>query len=101
MWPGGTKPMLLPESSCVCIRSVTPRVCLGKVPFLLFSHYYGNHFPDFLSPFLSWVNTYDHAKFQRNLSIGMARMIVQTYRQTSFMYISGPVAAWLHGIGAA
>ena len=45
MWPGGTLPMLLIESSCVYIYiyiyiisfgSVVPRVCLTKVPFLAF-----------------------------------------------------------------
>ena len=45
VWPGETLPMLLPESSSVCVyiythtpnfRSVIPRVCLAKVPFLAF-----------------------------------------------------------------
>ena len=39
MWPGETQIILLPESSYLCIpyfRSVAPRVCLAKVPFLAF-----------------------------------------------------------------
>ena len=37
MLPGETLPMLCPELSCIYIpifRSVAPRVCLAKVPFL-------------------------------------------------------------------
>ena len=48
--PGETQPMILTDSSCVYIlrfRSVAPRVFLAKIPFLAFSHYHGNHFPDF------------------------------------------------------
>ena len=30
-------------------RSVAPMVFLAKIPFLAFSQYYGNHFPDFFS----------------------------------------------------
>ena len=33
---------------------------------LTFSCYHSNHFPEFLAHVLSWVNTYHHAKFQRN-----------------------------------
>ena len=50
MWPGGTQPMLLPESSCtyiVSFRSVAPRVFLEKIPFLAFSHCHDNHFSKF------------------------------------------------------
>ena len=35
---------------------------------------------DFLAHALSWIKTYDDAKFQRNSPTGLARMIVQTYR---------------------
>ena len=45
--------------------SVSPRVFLAKITFLVFSHYHGNHFAKFLAHVLSWVKTY-HAKFQRN-----------------------------------
>ena len=31
-------------------RSVDPMVFLAKIPFLAFSHYYGNYFPDFFGP---------------------------------------------------
>ena len=92
MWPGGTQPMLLPESSCVYIpsfRSVAPRVFLAKIPFFFsfsffyaFFHYHSSHFPDLLAHVLSWVKSYHHAKFQRNLSTGWARMMVQIYTQT-------------------
>ena len=46
--------MLLPESSCVYIpsfRSVAPRIFPAKIPFLAFSRYSGNHFPDFSAYF--------------------------------------------------
>ena len=39
VWTGGTHPMLLPESSYVCIpsfRSVAPRIRFIKVPLLTF-----------------------------------------------------------------
>ena len=45
--------MLLPELSCVCIpsfRSVAPRVCIAKVPFLAFFCHLGIHFSGFVSP---------------------------------------------------
>ena len=97
VWPGGTHPMLLPECSCIYIpsfRSVAPMVFLAKIPFLTFSRYYGNYFPDFLAHVLNWVKTYHHAKFKRNTPTGLARMVVQIYRhrqkdrQTSpFIYI--------------
>ena len=38
VWTGEAQPMLIPESSCVCIpslRAVTPRVCFAKVRFKL------------------------------------------------------------------
>ena len=34
-----------------------------------------------LAHVLSWVKTYHHAKFQRNSSTGLAKIMVQTYRQ--------------------
>ena len=73
--------MLLPETSCV-FRSVAPRVFMAKIPFLAFSHYHGNHFPDFLAHVLSWVKTYHHAKFHGNPPTGMARMMIQTDTHT-------------------
>ena len=39
VWPDKTMPMLFPESNCEYIssyRSIVPRVCLAKVPFLVF-----------------------------------------------------------------
>ena len=45
--------------------SVSPRDFLAKIPFLAFSHYYGNHFAKFLAHVLSWVKTYHHTEFQR------------------------------------
>ena len=39
VWPGGTQPMLLPESSCICIsrfRYVAPRVFLAEYHIWLF-----------------------------------------------------------------
>ena len=38
MWPGRTQPMLLPESSfvCICFRLVASRICLAKVSYLVF-----------------------------------------------------------------
>ena len=47
-----------------------------------FSCYHGNHFAKFLAHVLSWVKTYHHADFQRNPPTGLARMMVQTDRQT-------------------
>ena len=74
VWPGGTR---IPT-----FRSVAPRVFLAKIPSLAFSLYYGNHFLEFLAHILSWVKTYHHAKFHRNLSIDFARMMIQIYIQT-------------------
>ena len=70
--------------ACQVFRPVAPRVVFfwAKVSFLAFSHYCGNHFPDFLAHALSWIKTYHHAKFQRNPPTGLARMMVQTYGQT-------------------
>ena len=61
--------------------SVSPRVFLAKITFLL-SRYHGNHFAKFLAHVLSWVKTYHHAEFQRYPPTGLARMMVQTDRQT-------------------
>ena len=55
----------------------------GQIPYLAISHYHGNHFPKFLAHVLSWVKNYHHAKFQRNPSTGLARMMVQTDIQIS------------------
>ena len=52
------------------------------LPFLAFSHYHGNQFAKLLANVLSWVKTYHHAEFQRNSPTGLARMMVQAYRQT-------------------
>ena len=74
-----------PRMKCIFIpsfRSLAPMVFLEKIPFLAFSHYHGNHFMKFLAHVLSWVKTYHHAEFQRNSPTGLARMMVQTYRQT-------------------
>ena len=67
---------------------------MAKIPFLTCFHYHGNYFPKLLAHALSWVKAYYHAKFQRNPSTGLARMVVQTYRQTDrqtdrhlFLYI--------------
>ena len=90
VWPSGTQPRLIPDWSCICIpsfRSVSPRVFLAKIPFLTFSCYHGNNFPKFFAHVLSWVKTYHYAEFQRHLPTGLARMMVQTYRQTSPLYI--------------
>ena len=58
VWPGGMPPVLFPQSSCVCIqrfRSVTPRVCLVKVPFSAFlalhEHRTGSGLIDMLKTF--------------------------------------------------
>ena len=91
---GGTQPMLLPQSSCVCIpsfRSVTPRVCLVKVPFFGFFHHHGYHFLNFIAHVLCWVKTYDHTKFQRNPHVGLARMMVQTQADISFVYMDDSI----------
>ena len=40
-------------------------------------------FQRFFSHVLSWVKSNNHAKFQRNLPTGLARMMVQTYRETN------------------
>ena len=72
---------MLSQSQLVCILSFTSvvlRIYLNKVPFWasLF-HCCDRNFPDFLAyVFLSWVKTYDYDKFQRNSSIGLARIIV-------------------------
>ena len=39
VWPGEPQPMLIPESSCVCIpsfRILAPRVCFAKAQILAF-----------------------------------------------------------------
>ena len=64
------------------ITPVTPRVILAKIPFLAFSRYHGNYFSDFFTYVLNWVITYHYANFQRNPPTGLARKMVQIYRQT-------------------
>ena len=89
VWLGGTQPVLLPELSYIFIRSfryVAVRVFSGhNTIYLAFFHHRGNHFPDYLAHILSWVKTYHQAKFQRNPPTGLARMMVQTYRQTPYL----------------
>ena len=63
--------LLLPKSSCVCIpcfKSVTPRVCLAKVPFLIFFgpdmktemgvviYMYLKHSPNYIDSKYIWVH---------------------------------------------
>ena len=80
--------MLLPESSCVYIesfRSVVPRVFLAKIPFLAFSCYYDNHFPDFFSPCLSSCQISEKSTYWFGQNDGTN---MQTDTQTSpFKYI--------------
>ena len=52
----------------------------------LFYHH-GNLLLEFLAHVSSRVKTYDHAKLQRNLSISLARMMVQTDRHNLLLYI--------------
>ena len=63
-----------------------------------------NYFPDFffLAHVLGWIKTYN-AEFQRNPPAGLGRMM---YKQRDIrifpsIYASGPIAALLHGNGAA
>ena len=63
--------MLLPKSICVCIpcfKSVTPRVCMTKVPFLAFlgpdmnievgvvMYMHLKHSPDYIDSKYIWVH---------------------------------------------
>ena len=43
-------------------------------------------FSKFLAHVLSWVKSYHHAKFNRNPCTGLARMMVQTDRQTDISF---------------
>ena len=63
-------------------RSVAPRVFLDKIPFLAFSRNCGNHFPNFLDNVLSWVKTYHLPSFRKKPQTVLARMMVQTDKQT-------------------
>ena len=47
-----------------------------------FSHYHSNHLAKFFAHVLSWVKTYHHAEFQRNLPTCWAGMMVKKYRLT-------------------
>ena len=78
---GGGKRALLDNTSS--IYPVLPgQYRLKSYNFLAFSHYHGNHFAKFLAHVLSWVKTYHHAEFQRNLPTSLAGMMEQTDRQT-------------------
>ena len=58
----------------------------GQSAIFGFSCHHCKHFLDFLAHVLSWVKTYDHVRFQRNLPTGLARMMVQTYKQTDIYF---------------
>ena len=73
--PPGIKPSQDGGEKSIIKREV------AKIPFLAFSHYHGTIFAKFLAHVLSWVKTYHHAELQRNPPTGLARMMVQTYRQ--------------------
>ena len=60
------------------IYVVAPRVCLSKVPFLAIFITMVTIFHIFLAHILSGVKICDHAKFPRNLLIGLTR-IIHTY----------------------
>ena len=67
VWPGGIHPMLLPESSWVCIpsfRSFTQRVCQAKHHINFFVMVTTSQI---FSPCFEFGQTYDYCKFQRNL----------------------------------
>ena len=79
VWPGGTQPMLFPESSCIYIpsfRYVAQGIFWQKCHIWFPPNYH------ILAHVLSWVKNCHHAKFQRNLPTGLARMMVQTNIQT-------------------
>ena len=68
-------------------RSVAPRVFFGQsITFGFFLSPWQPFYRFFKAHVLSWVKTYCHAKFQRNSYTGLARMMVQTYRQTDISF---------------
>ena len=93
VWPIGTQPRLIPNCSYICkiLNLLVLDIFWKKYHFWLFlvtmvtiskKKKKKKKKKTFLAHVLSWVKAYHYAKFQRNPSTSLARMMVQTYRQT-------------------